>query len=502
MTSAPDRATASRAGVGRELLVFCGAAALALLIVSFGAVVASRSVARSQALTDAERQTSRMANLVVGPLLHDALDGDASGFQELTKAIDLRMRDGYLRQVTVWDHNGRVVFANDPAEIGRVVPTPPEVAEAIDHRVISADFADAPETTTLAELELEDGFVEVYAPFDSPAEASMAFEAYYDYARVDETANSLMWQLIPLVLVPLVALMAIQIPIATSMARRIRRHDTERSELAVRGLAASERERVRIAADLHDGPIQDLAGMSYALGAVALSVPEHNQALMTRLQFTVQRSIESLRQLMVDLYPPDLSVAQLPRSLSALADPLRSRNICVEFDIGPLPAMNADVVTTLYRVAHEALANVAEHSEASAVTVTLNAGPVLDDPEGSGLAVAGAVSRAASHVGRNTRGGVRQDLRHANGSLTVRTPTDGRIELAGLAGRTCVRLQIRDNGIGFEPERIDRRAEGHLGLRLLTSRVEHMGGTLTVATRPGGGTSVVAVLPADGFAAD
>ena len=75
---------------------------------------------------------------------------------------------------------------------------------------------------------------------------------------------------------PLLVLMLIQVPIAASLARRIRRQDADRSALLERNLSVSEKERVRVAADLHDGPIQELAGVGYALGAVASSVPEHN----------------------------------------------------------------------------------------------------------------------------------------------------------------------------------------------------------------------------------
>ncbi len=463
MTLGPVRWTAQRVGVRRELMVFYTAAALALLVVGFGAVVASRSVARSQALTDAERQTARLADLVVGPLLHAALQGDAESYRALETAIDLRMRDGYLKQVTVWDHNGRVLFADDPAQIGRSVPTPSEVSDAIDRRIISADFADSPEATELSSEELSDGFVEVYAPFSDPAESAMAFEAYYDYARVDETANALLWQLIPLVLVPLVALMAIQIPIATSMARRVRRHEVERSEVAERSLAASERERVRIAADLHDGPIQELAGMSYALGAIAPSVPARDQALMARLQSTVQRSIESLRQLMVDLYPPDLSVSQLPQSLSKLAAPLRKKGIQVQLHVGRLPAMNTEVVTTLYRVTNEALANVAQHSEATTVVVD-----------------------------------VTSDHHSASRGDGEPATSDEHCPRAADAGGMSVRLHILDDGVGFEPSQFDRRSQGHLGLQLLTSRVQQLGGTLTVKPGLRGGTSVDVTLPAAG----
>ena len=56
-----------RTGIRRELFLFYGAAALALIVVAIGAVIASRSVAQSQALTESEGMTTRLADLVVGP---------------------------------------------------------------------------------------------------------------------------------------------------------------------------------------------------------------------------------------------------------------------------------------------------------------------------------------------------------------------------------------------------------------------------------------------------
>jgi two-component system NarL family sensor kinase len=439
MTVTSESAAERRGGVRRELQVFCGAAALALLVVAVGAVAASRSVARSQALSDAEHMTVKLAALVVAPLLEDSLNGDVERQEELSRAIDNRMRDGYLRQIIVWDGAGRIVLADDPADVGKQLEPPDEVLRAIEQGAVSSEFEPEPEASHLAAQEKGVGFVEVYVPLTLPGRAPMAFEAYYDYARVDETAKSLLWQLIPLVLVPLIVLMAIQVPIATSMARRVRRHDAERSELAERSLAASERERIRIAADLHDGPIQDLAGTSYALGAVAGSVPEHHRALMATLQRTVQRSIESLRQLMVDLYPPDLGPAQLPDSLSKLAEPLRRNGTDVTVSVGDLPPASDELFTTIYRVTQEALANIAKHAAATRVVVSLHSGRDDDEPS--------------------------------------------------------LQLRIVDDGVGFNPDKLDRRAEGHLGLQLLRSRVEGLGGSFAICAMPGGGTSITADLP-------
>ncbi len=430
-----------RVGVRRELAIFYGVAAIALIVVSIGAVIASRTVTKEQALKDAERTTSRLANLAIGPLLKAALGGSLAQGQELRRAVANRMSDGYLLQIDVWDSTGTLVYADDENEVGRQVAVPDEVTAAINTEKISSAFEDHPEILD-GKLKLTgQGFVEVYVPLHMDGHPVYAFEAYYDYARVNQSATLLLQQVVPLVLLPLLALQFIQVPIAASLARRVRRHESERSALLHNALAVSETERIRIAADLHDGPIQDLAGIGYALDAVAPSVPEHYSGLMQSIQSTVRQANESLRRLMVDLYPPDLSADRLPETITNLTVPLRDHGIDVCVNVEPLPELDSEAVTTLYRVAREALANVAEHAQADRVEVSLR----LDE---------------------------------ANGHLPQ-----------------MINLTITDNGVGLDPERIDRRAEGHLGLRLLADRVENMGGSLSLTAPPHGGTRVSVLLP-------
>ena len=58
-----------------------------------------------------------------------------------------------------------------------------------------------------------------------------------------------------------------------------------------------------------------------------------------------------------------------------------------------------------------------------------------------------------------------------------------------------VRLQVQDDGKGFDPETVP---EGHLGLAGMRARAEKLGGWLTVASSPGGGTTIECVLPEAG----
>ncbi len=189
---------------------------------------------------------------------------------------------------------------------------------------------------------------------------------------------------------------------------------------------------------MHDGPVQDLAGVSYALSALRTSVPEERQPTVDKLVGAVRHAVQSLRRLMVDIYPPDLSGPGLAVAITDAAEPLRAVGIEVLVDAAPLPETAPDVTAVLYRTAKESLANVAHHAQAKRVWITL--------------------------------------------------------EETALRGAPAVRLEVADDGVGF-PVSTDKRGEGHLGLALLRDRVVDLGGTVTLGDRPGGGAMLTAVVP-------
>jgi two-component system, NarL family, sensor kinase len=231
----------------------------------------------------------------------------------------------------------------------------------------------------------------------------------------------------------------VQIPIAMSLARRVRRHESERAELMELSLTALERERRAIAADVHDGPVQELAGISYALGALRSSVPPDRQDTVDRLVGAVRHAVQSLRRLITDIYPPDLSGPGLRVALEDLVEPLRARGTVVTLDIDPPPDLSPEAAAVIYRTAKEALANVAKHAEAERVWVCL--------------------------------------------------------EQTAHAGGAAVHLEVADDGVGFPESGTDRYREGHVGLRVLVDRVVDLGGTVELGTRLGGGAVMTAVIP-------
>jgi two-component system, NarL family, sensor kinase len=145
--------------------------------------------------------------------------------------------------------------------------------------------------------------------------------------------------------------------------------------------------------------------------------------------------VRALRTTLVDIYPPNLDAGLKPAVAELLeaarADGL-SANVRVDVD-GRLPAETERV---LYRATQEALRNVVAHADATAVDV----------------------------------------------------------EIAQADGRAV--LTVRDDGRGFAPEEATaRRAEGHVGLRLLEDLARDSGGRLDLSSTPGRGTAVRLEVP-------
>ena len=419
----------------RELAAFLAVALLALVVVSGGTVLLSERVARANALAEAEGIAGRLAELMVAPLLADALAGVPGRWEELDLVLTNRLRDGSITSVVVWTGEGEVLYASEHELRGERFTPSDDLLTALGGEVVAA-VDEAPETAY--EGVSSAPMVEVYTPM-SVAGEPMVFEAYFSADRIERHASLLRWEIVPLAVGALVVLQLVQIPIATSLSRRLRRHQDERAEWMERSLRASDRERREVAADLHDGPVQDLAGVSYALGGLRMGVSEQQQATVDRLVTTVRHAVQSLRRVMVDIYPPDLSGPGLGAALDDLAEPLRSSGVDVQVDDGLAVPVSPEVAAVVYRTAKEVLANVGHHAGADRVWITL---------------------------------------------AETRTPCG-----------PAVRLDVADDGRGFPDTLPDRRGEGHLGLRLVADRVLDLGGTVDLGARPGGGAVVTAVLP-------
>ncbi len=217
---------------------------------------------------------------------------------------------------------------------------------------------------------------------------------------------------------------------------------TDRRTLLQEIVATAERERVRIAAELHDGPVQTLSAVSFDLQLGLMALAEGDQAevetVINRTTRTITTEIGAIRQLMTSLRPPVLDEAGIAFAIEEHARSVAERtglSIACTIDISAQLSQNVE--TDLYRIVQEALSNVARHAVAHHVQVHLS------------------------------------------------TAT-------GLA-----RLTVDDDGCGAPPMQISQLVRtGHFGLAGIAERAEAAGGSMLIEPSAAGGTILTVVLPA------
>jgi two-component system sensor histidine kinase UhpB len=213
----------------------------------------------------------------------------------------------------------------------------------------------------------------------------------------------------------------------------------ELNRLASQVIRAQEDERRRIARELHDDTAQVLFAQMLRLSALKGSDDPAVHDLAESLEHMTSEALESVRRLALELRPPALDDLGLLAALADLSQRLSDQlGIPVDYlPRGSRGRMAPDVELVLYRVAQEALTNVAKHANARAVWIDLD-----------------------------------------------RTPTE-------------VSLSVRDNGRGFDPRTAvysDGRGLG-LGMFGMEERVALVGGRFRIWSAPGQGTEVFAYIP-------
>jgi two-component system NarL family sensor kinase len=428
--------------VSRAVVALVATAVLAFGVVGFGASVVAGHLARNAALAEALRSSRVVRDTVFAPLLPAAIKGDSAAIARLDTAMRIRTRDGSLVRIKVWRRDGTVVYSDDRTAMGSRFPLHADVAETIDAQKSTAAVSDLTDAENISEIGYKD-LVEVYIPLTLDDGTQLAFEMYTTDQRVVTAEHQLKSQLVPFALLALLILLVTQLPVAVWLVRRVGHAHDERSRLLNNVLMASGRERRQIARDLHDGVVPDLASAGYAAETLEDIMPTDagapSQRLVALIGDVVQRTLHSLRTLMIDLYPPDLTAAGLGVVVETLADKLRSRagitvDVAVALEVDPGPESAALV----YRCVRECLDNIAKHAQATHAQVTVT------------------------------------------------------------GDRETIRVRLRDNGVGLPSTGVDRRAEGHFGLPLLCDAADDLGGHMRVYSGEQGGTSVDLDLPIAG----
>jgi two-component system NarL family sensor kinase len=416
---------------------FTVASLLAMIVIGLATAAVSRRTGTSEAIRDAKEVTAFAGRGVVEPnLTLGVVDGDPRALRRFDALVRRRvLRDGIVR-VKIWSRDGTVVYSDEPRLIGARYPLD---GDELSAGRVEADVSDlsAPENRFERSY---DKLLEVYLPIRAPGGRTLLFEAYQRYSSV--TANG--WRLwlgfAPALLGGLLLLQLVNLPLARTLARRLREGRREREALLEHALDASQTERRLIAADLHDGVVQDLLGVSYSLAASAARVNGSGDAdagaALRQGATQTRETVSALRALLIDIYPPSLQSAGLAAALGDLATTYGFRGLRTTVAIPPGLSLPAGTERLLFRCAQEALRNASKHAGATCARVRVTA------EEGS------------------------------------------------------TGLEVADDGRGFDLARLEAGDErGHFGLRLMRDLVEDAGGRFEITSEPSRGTTVHVEVP-------
>src|SRR3954451_6392282 len=125
-----------RTAWGHELVAFCAVALLVLLAVSAGTVWLSERIARDNALEEAEGIAERLAELLVAPVLAEALAGVPGRWEELDRDVQNRMSDGSVTRMVVWRATGEIVYSSEDGQRGRTLPPSDGLLAAVGGEIV------------------------------------------------------------------------------------------------------------------------------------------------------------------------------------------------------------------------------------------------------------------------------------------------------------------------------------------------------------------------------
>src|SRR3954469_8633591 len=331
-----DGAAASRSerrppSVGQVVGRFVLANLIGVILLLAGSVWASQRAAKDEALADARHATDMLATLLAGPppdrpprvpvepnLDSRLADGDREAAAALNVVLQPRLAAAGVLRVKIWTPEGRIVYSDEPRLIERTYPLSDDDLQALRDGITRAELSDLrrPENR----FERSAGrLLEVYRQIMTPDGRPMLLETYSSYS--DATARQVdIWiKFAPITVSVLLALLAMQLPLAHRMAAQLRASQEERELLQARALDTSTEERRRIAGSLHDGIVQDVSASALLVAGAEGRLREGTgdrvggevAEQLAQASAALRDSVGSLRSLLVEIYPPNLERAGL-----------------------------------------------------------------------------------------------------------------------------------------------------------------------------------------------
>lgn len=380
------------------------------------------------------------------------------------KALDSLLRDTQLGKriaaLKIWRPDGTVVYSSEPGQVGKHFDVEDGLIAALRGE-ISSEISERKETSTHGQPLPR--VIETYTPIRAArlGKVIAVAEFYQHPGEVDREAGAAQrqsWMTFAATMLTIyLALFAVVRRGSETIVRQQRDLSEKVAQLtalnaqnsllhqrvkraAERATALNENFLQRLSADLHDGPGQDLG---FALMQLKTVEPQCRVAGNTGCPATslepvrvaVQSALNDLRAISADLQLPDIRHLSLPELAARSVRDYETKTgstVQLECTVPDVPA-SMRVKITLCRVLQESLANIYRHAQ-----------------------------------GKNPR---------------VRVSGDA---------ETLV-IEVKDDGPGFQPG--NNRRHGRLGLAGMRERVEVAGGTFTIQSAAGQGTTVRATLP-------
>ena len=445
-------------------------AAVSLVILIAGAIIIGSYVAReieSRVIARTSAITALYVESFISPSLQDISDGSVTA--EKRAELDRLLTDTALGQkivsFKVWDRQGTVIYARDPALIGKQFGIGQGLASGLAGD-IDAQISNLGEDENRLERRRWDRLLEIYAPVrqDETGVVMGVMEFYQDPRELESEVGSSQrrgWLIVGVSTAGMYLLLVGLVKSASNrlfvqhrdlnvLAQANARLAQKLREAAAGKIETDEQVLMRVAQELHDGPAQDLGlallrirSLEKASARLAEGADESRlvQQDFELVESALSSALGEVRGISAGLRLPELAELDLEQTIEkARRDYERKTGARVELEIGPGPKKSPlPLKITVYRVLQEALVNSFRHA-----------------------------------------GAVDQKIRVSTG--------DG-----------WLTLEVLDGGPGFQPGPQADGWQGGLGLRGMRERVEMLGGTLTAGSRPEGGTRVEARLPLDGI---
>ena len=394
----------------------------------------SQTAARNEALNDARDTTELLAHSVAEPAIPKGMvDGDAGAIDRFDREVGQRLLVPDVQRIKIWREDGTVVYSDKTQLIGKKFTLDDEQLDVLHSGATEGGLSDLRRQENRFETE-NDGLLEVYTRIDSPEGEPLLFEAYYSVVTVQQRAAEVLTPFRRISALGLIAILLLGVPMIGVLTLRLTRASRARERLMERAIDSSEAERRRIARDLHDGVVQELAGTAFALSGAAResgTSPEL-RSVLTRSSEALRRTLRQLRSLLVEIHPPGLNAGGLGAALEDLTAQAAGAGVTPTVSVTGMDGTPDHVVALVWRVAQEAIRNAVRHAGATTVRVEV----LGDGPQ--------------------------------------------------------VSLTVQDDGVGFDPAAGGR--QDSYGLRGLQSLVRDGGGRLEVESAPGAGTTVRMVV--------